>query len=83
MIKKIIIEIDKKEITLTPKQAEKLFDELGKLYGKEKEYVHYYPCYPNRTYPPYYIGDYWYSDGTSNVLCTNGDDDTDTYTITC
>lgn len=74
MIKKIIIEIDKKEITLTPKQAEKLFDELGKLYGKEKEYVPYYPYYP---YTRPYISDPIWTWGTS----TNCDDGT--YTITC
>ena len=35
MIKYIVIEIDGKELKLSPDKAEKLYDELHKLYGQK------------------------------------------------
>ena len=37
MIKHIVIEIDGKEFKLTPDKAEKLYDELHKLYGSKNQ----------------------------------------------
>jgi len=54
LIKKIVLDIEGKEISLTPEQAQKLLVALTNLLGtkretiKEKEYIPYpiYPCQP-------------------------------------
>ena len=79
MIKKIIIEVGGKEIELTPKQAKKLYDELGELYSKGKEYVPYWRWYPS--YP--YTSSYWIDDGTATFTITTGDANTDISTGDC
>lgn len=53
MIKKIVLDLEGVEISLTSEQAEKLYQALNDLYGfkviKEKEFVPYNP-YPYRPY---------------------------------
>jgi len=49
MIEKIVLKIDKQTIELTLEQAEKLKDELSRLFGKS-EWVTY-PIYPRPYYP--------------------------------
>jgi hypothetical protein len=51
MIKKIVIEINKKTIEFTPEQAKELYYELDKLYGPREKYYPIYPYYPPVTYP--------------------------------
>lgn len=57
IIKKIVLDIDGKEISLTPEQAQKLNNALNDMFGsktvvKEKEYIPYRPYWPIRE--PYY-----------------------------
>lgn len=62
IIKKIVLNIEGKEISLTPEQAQKLLVALTDLLGvkkeviKEKEYVPY-PVYPSYPYRPYWHWD--------------------------
>lgn len=52
MIKHIVIEIDGKELKITPDKAEKLYNELHKLYGqKNAPYIPYTPPIEPYTYP--------------------------------
>ena len=61
MIKKVVLEIDGKEINLTIEQAKALKGDLDKLFDTEKEYVPYYPFYP-ATVEPYRVS--WTLSGT-------------------
>jgi len=77
-IKKFVLELEGKEVSLTPSQAKKLFEALNELFGKkEVEHVHHYPWtfYPytyvssgvtvSPTYPTTTIGwEYTASNGT-------------------
>ena len=68
-IKKFVIRLGKKEIELSPKEAEKLHSELDEIYGDNtKEMIQYVPhTYPvifDRPYP------YWYYD---RLQYTNAD----------
>ena len=52
MIKKIIIEIDKKEIIMSKEEAKRLYDDLHEFFGSEEKY----------TYQPYWYRPYhWLS----------------------
>ncbi len=54
LLKKIVLDVEGKEIVLTPEQAKKLHEALDELFGmkEKKEYVPYpynpYPWYPYR-----------------------------------
>lgn len=61
-IKKVVLKINDKEISLTVEEAKKLKELLGTLFGgdiikieKEKEYIPYPQPYP----VPYYPRPYW------------------------
>ena len=53
MISKIEIIIDGKKIKLSLDQAEELYGELDKMFGKDVEYRYYYPK-PAMPYYPYW-----------------------------
>ena len=82
IIKKIVIDIDGKEISLTPEQSQKLLTALTDLLSvkkeiiKEKEYVPY-PIYPY--YPPYHYRPYWKYDDNVFVWGTASNDTVDVY----
>jgi hypothetical protein len=76
MIKKIVIEINKKTIEFTPEQAKELYFELDKLFGPRHTYYPIYPYYPV-TKPYVWYGTTWY--GTTY---TSSGGDTITYTAT-
>ena len=60
MVKKIVLEVKGKQITLSLEQAKELHAELNEFFGKEQTYVPYDPLYNpwwNRPYRnPYYYG---------------------------
>lgn len=63
IVAKIVLVIDEKEVCIEVKDAEKLYEDLYKIFGK-KEYVlpdvgRIYPQLEDRTCPPYV----WYSTG--------------------
>ena len=77
-IKKIVLDLGGKEITLTPKQAQNLKNALDDLFGKKviKEVIREYipnpypvvirePYYPWRYNPEPRFGDVWCSGGTN------------------
>ncbi len=65
IIKSITLDIDGKEIEVTPDQAYELHSALGELLGlpKEKLVGKYVPVYPVPTYPSLPITPYWYYNG--------------------
>ena len=56
MIKKIVIEINKKTIEFTPEQAKELYYELDKLFGTQNKYYPTYPYYYPVTKPYLWYG---------------------------
>ena len=68
MIKHIIIEIDEKAFKLSPDKAEKLYDELHKLYGQKNIQPIPFPFYTPSTEPYRYPWEQLpitYGDGTT------------------
>ena len=67
MIKHIVIDIDGKEFKLTPDKAEKLYDELHKLYGaKNQMSIPFGPYTPPEPYKyPWEQLPITYGDGTT------------------
>jgi hypothetical protein len=84
MIKKIVIDIDGKEISLSPDQAQRLCAALMDLTGvkTQKEYVPYYPYAPWRPYWTW--GTYQTSLGNGTLTCAstyNADSNTASITL--
>ena len=77
MLKKIILELKGKQITLTLEQAKELHGELNELFA-EKSYVPYYPYF--QPYPSPYISPTWYT--TSNIGDTTNFTDLSATTVT-
>lgn len=76
VIKKIVLEIGGKEISLKPEEAKELSRELEKLLSEPKTtYVPYYPYYP--TYPVWSgmgAGTMYFSGQTSGTVAGNLND---------
>ena len=78
IISKIIINTKTKEITLTTKEAEELYTELSKMFGK-KEVLHHYYSAPKPYYYPWWV----YTSGSSTASYTaNSDNVAVTYLAT-
>ena len=71
MIKKLIIEINKKKIELSLDEAKKLYEDLNVLFDGETEtvrYIPYYPYYPNYETPPIVTWTYYDNTLSDNYL---------------
>lgn len=71
MIKKIVIEINKKTIEFTPEQAKELYYELDKLFGPQTRYYPYYH-YPV-TQPYIWYGTTYTSSGGDTITYSTSD----------
>lgn len=70
MIKKIVIEVGKKQIELTDEQARELWADLDQKYGQSPSYIPY-PVYPSPYYYPSYLSGTITTAGTSCTANTN------------
>ena len=85
IVKKIVLKIDDKEISLTPEQAKKLKELLNDMFGKEiikeikelatkEEHHHYHDHYPSYPYwyyiPPSYPQPIIYCRDSQTISCS-------------
>ncbi len=86
VIKKIVLQLGGKEVSLTPDEAKKLFEALGEMF--EKKVVHVYEphrwywgsspvyAYGSYTHTPIVNGDTWLASNGTSFALTNS-------TLTC
>jgi hypothetical protein len=68
-IKKIVLDIDGKEISLNVAQAKKFYRLLDELFGDKNTYI--YPTYPSTPWRWPYRDDVYYSTSGDNVTYNN------------
>lgn len=71
-VKKIVIEVGKREMTLSPKEAEELRDVLNEVLGQDRITTLPYPVSVERPIYPYWRRQYWTTLNVASPARTQG-----------